>query len=173
MELVVVIAIAGILMAVGLPSFKDFLANSKISEVNNALVYSIQLGRSASVERLEPVGVCVSTTPMADDATCAVGSDYSNGWIVYVDSSLNGARDAGEDILERVPGPGSEFAFTPTDTFKNQIYFNDSGASINVAGVPISGSIGVDYGNGIQERLITVSANGRVTTKTPVPQEDP
>jgi len=144
-ELMVVLIIAGVLMSVGLPSFRDFLATSKMAETNNILVHSIQLARSASVERLEATGVCVSNAPMIDDAACANGSSYNNGWIVYVDSDGNGRRGVAEDILERVDSPGPAFTFTPSTTFENQIYFNDSGASISVAGVP----------------------NGRVTTETP------
>jgi len=168
MELMVVLAIASALLAIGLPSFKDFLANSRMAETNNALVYSIQLARSASVERLEATGLCVSDKPMEDDASCTTDSTYGNGWLVYVDSDGNGLLDDGEDILERVDAPAPEFTFTASETFKDQIYFNDTGATINVAGVPITGSIGVDFADGVQVRLISVAANGRVTTKTPV-----
>jgi len=166
-ELMVTLAIGGILLAVGIPSFQDFIANSKIAETNNTLVYSLQLARSASMERLEPTGLCVSNDPMADDPSCSAGSSYNKGWLVYVDADGNGVRDAGEDVLERGPAPGAAFVFTPSAAFENQVYFNDSGASINVAGVPMSGTIGLDYANGTQVRLITVSANGRVTTETP------
>ena len=166
-ELMVALAIGGILLAVGLPSFQDIMAHSKMSEANNSLVYSIQLARSSSMERLEPVGLCVSNDPLPDDAVCSVGGNYNNGWIVYADTDADGVRDLNEEILDRVEPPGAAFTFTPTAAFENQIYFSDSGASINVAGVPISGTIGVDYANGIQIRQITVSANGRVTTETP------
>jgi len=166
-ELVVALVIASILVAVGLPSFKDFMANSKMADINNSLVHSIQLARSTSVERLEPTGVCTSKSPMIDDASCTIGAKFNSGWFVYVDSDGDGLRGIAEDIIERVDAPGAAFSFTPSTTFENQIYFNDSGASTNVAGVPISGTIGIDYADGIQVRLITVSANGRVTTETP------
>jgi len=166
-ELMVVLVIAAILLSVGLPSFKDFLASSKMAETNNALVHSIQLARSTSVERLEPTAVCVSNTPMIDNATCAIGSNYNNGWFVYVDSDGDGLRGIAEDIVERVEAPGPTFTFAPSTSFENQIYFNDSGASTNVNGIPVSGTIGIDYADGLQVRLITVSANGRVSTKTP------
>lgn len=166
-ELMVTLVIAGILLGVGLPSFKDFLAVSKIADTSNALVHSIHLARSTSVERLEATGVCVSDAPMIDDASCTVGSNYNNGWFVYVDSDGDGLRGVAEEVVERVDAPGSAFTFDPSKTFENQIYFNDSGASISVAGKPISGTIGIDYADGIQVRLITVSANGRVSTETP------
>jgi len=166
-ELMVTLVIAGVLLGVGLPSFKDFLANSRIAETNNALVHSLHLARSTSVERLESVGLCVSDAPMLDDASCAIGSNYNNGWFVYVDANKDGLRSAAEDILERVDAPGPAFAFAPSTQFENQIYFNDSGASITVAGQPISGDIRIDYADGMKVRLVSVSANGRVSSKTP------
>ena len=166
-ELMVTLAIAGILLAVGLPSFKDFMASSEMSATNNKLVYSVQMARSTALERLVATGVCASSNPMADDATCDAAADYNEGWIVYADDNGNGVRNNNEEIVDRSDAPGTVFTFTPDAVFESQIYFNDSGNSINVAGVPVSGIIEVDYGNGIQERVITVSANGRVSTKTP------
>lgn len=165
-ELMLTIAIAGVLLAVGIPSFQGFIANSNMAATNNSLVYSIQLARSTSMERLSSAGVCVSNDPEAEDASCDAGAGYASGWIVYADDNSNGARDAGEDVLERVAAPGNAFTFTPDATFENQIYFNDSGASINVANVPISGKIELSYGDGEEKRRITVSANGRVSTET-------
>lgn len=165
-ELMITLAIAGVLMAVALPAFKDIMASSKMSATNNALVNSIQMARSLSVERLLPSGVCISSNPMADDATCD-GATYNDGWIVYADDDGNGLRDVGEDVLDRSEPPGAAFTFTPAAVFQSQIYFSDSGYSVNVAGIPVSGTIELDYGDGIQERIITVSANGRVSTETP------
>jgi len=166
-ELMVTLAIAAVLIGVALPSFKDIMANSQMAATNNALVYSVQMARSTSMERLTPAGVCVTSDPAADNAVCDAGASYSDGWIVYADDNGNGVRDADEDILDRSDVPGPAFTFTPSASFEDQIYFNDSGNSINVAGVPMSGTIGVDYSGGIQVRLITVSANGRVSTETP------
>jgi len=165
-ELMVTIAIAGVLLAVGIPSFQGFISNSNMAATNNAMVYSIQLARSTSMERLSAAGVCASNSPSASDAGCDAGAGYASGWIVYADDNGNGARDAAEDILERVEAPGNAFTFTPDAVFENQIYFNDSGASINVANVPISGQIKLEYGDGEESRRITVSANGRVSTET-------
>ena len=166
-EMLVAMAIAGVLLAVGIPSFKDFMAHSEMTKANNALVYSLQLARSASMERLEPVGLCISDDPMADAANCQNGTNYNQGWLVYADSNRNGALDVAEDILHRVEPFGPAFQFTPEAVFATQIYFNDAGASVNVAEIPISGMVGINYGDGTQLREITVSANGRVTTATP------
>lgn len=167
LELMITLAIGGILLAVGIPSFQDFMANSKIAETNNALVHSLQLARSTSNQELSPSALCVSSEPMADEPVCTPGADYNEGWVVYVDSDGNGTLNNGDEVLERKEAPGAAFTFTPSPAFEDQIYFNDSGASVNVAGVPISGTVGVDYANGVEVRLLTVSANGRVSTETP------
>lgn len=166
-ELMVALAIGGILLAVGIPSFKDFMANSKIAQTNNALVYSLQLARGTSTQELAPSALCVSSDPMADDPVCTPGADYNEGWVVYIDSDGNGTLSGVDEILERTDAPGDAFTFTPSDAFEDQIYFNDSGASVNIAGIPISGTIEVDYADGLKVRLLTVSANGRVSTETP------
>jgi len=164
-ELMVTIAIGGVLLAVGLPSFQDFMANSRMAATNNSLVYSIQLARSTSMERLAPAGVCASSTPMADAATCDAGVGFESGWIVYGDDNSNGSRDANEEVMERVEAAGGAFTFTASDAIDDQIYFNDSGNSISTAGIPVFGTIDIVYGDNIEARQITVSANGRVSTE--------
>lgn len=165
-ELMVTLSIGGILLAVGLPSFKDFMASSEMSATNNALVYSVQVARSNALERLVPTGVCTSSNSMDSDASCDTAADFNEGWIVYADDDGDGQRGDDEEILSRKEAPGNQFTFTPDAVFQSQIYFNDSGSSINVSGMPVSGDIEIDYGNGIQRRIITVSANGRVSTET-------
>lgn len=164
-ELMITLAIATILISVGLPSFRDFMANSQMAATNNKLVYSLQIARSTSMERLVSTGVCASSDPMGDDASCDANASYNSGWIVYADDDGNGERNNGEEIVDRAEPPGQVFTFTATAAFESQIYFNDSGNSINVAGVPVSGTIGVEYGDAQIERTITVSANGRVSTE--------
>ncbi len=166
-ELMVTLAIAGILLAVGLPSFQDFMANSRMAEANNGLVTSIQLARSQSLNKLQAAGLCTSGSPLDDDASCDAGVGYESGWIVYVDDNANGSRDAAEEIVHRGEAVSGAFTFTPDAIFQDQIYFDDSGVSVNASGAPATGSITLVYGDSIQTRVITVSANGRVSTATP------
>ncbi len=168
LELIVTIAIAGIIIGLAIPSFDSFTANSKVAAANNSLVFSLQLARSEAVERLLPTGLCVSANPDIEEAVCAPGAGYESGWIVYVDANGNGVRDSGgvEEIINRNSALSGAFRVTADTAFEDQIYFNDSGNSVNVAGIPLSGVIEIDYADGSQVRELTVSANGRVSTKT-------
>lgn len=168
-ELMIALAIGAILIGVGIPSFESFMANSKMAATNNSMVYSVQVARSTAMERLVAVGVCKSADPLADAPTCDNSASYSDGWFVYADDNpSNGLHDAAEDVLHRVEAPGPAFTFTVDAVYQNQIYFDDSGASINAGGVPVSGTMIINYSGGEQVRFLTVSANGRVsTTDTP------
>ncbi len=165
LELLVTLAIAAIVLGIGLPSFKQVMADSQMTAVSNALVYSVHTARSESVERMQPVGICTSTNPMELAAGCDNGVGYDSGWIVYVDEDGNGSRNGNETVVHRVEAPGAAFSFTPDNVYANQIYFNASGSSVNVANVPLSGTIVIDFMGGAEKRDISVSANGRVSTK--------
>ncbi len=94
-ELIVSMAIAGILISVGIPSFANMIQDGRQSATYNALVGELSYARSEAVKRSLTVSVCARST----DTECAVSSDWSDGWLLFVDNNGNGAADAGEDIL--------------------------------------------------------------------------
>ncbi len=92
-ELIVVLAIVGILLGVGVPSFIEASKNSKLSAHHNLLVTSLLLARSEAVNNGTPVSVCARTS----DFEC--GDDWSNGWIVFIDGSTRAKIDSSDTIL--------------------------------------------------------------------------
>ena len=85
-ELMVTLAAAIILIAVGMPLFSGVAANNRATAQTNALVSAIKLARSEAVKRGANVSIA------------AVSSDWVNGWTVFVDANTNGAVDAGEGL---------------------------------------------------------------------------
>jgi len=165
----VTIAIVATLLVIALPSFDSIISSNRIAAANNALVFSLQQARSEAIERLQPTAVCVSSNSHIEDAVCDADASYTSGWIAYVDVNGNGVRDTGavEEIFSRMEPLSGAITVTPAAIFASQIYFNDSGGSTNTAGIPLSGVIEIKYGDGVQLRELTVSANGRVSTKIP------
>ena len=164
-ELMVALAIAAIVVAIGMPSFSAFMENAKISTTTNDYVYSLHKARSEAVKRATGAGLCPSVNSMVAVATCTDGAQYSDGWIVYADDNNNKSLDAGEDILHRMEARTNGFAFVPDTVLQNQIYFNDSGNSVNVTDIPISGKININYAGGSVGRNVILSSNGRVTVE--------
>ena len=163
-ELMIVLALAAILLGVAIPSFQSLVERNHLTATTNTLVFSLQTARSEAIKRALPAGVCTSNNSLDADAGCAAGSGYVGGWIAYIDDNSNGSRDAGEEIVMAVEDRGAGFTITPDAQFASQVYFDESGGSANPAGVPLSGNIGITYGDGAESRSVEISATGRVSS---------
>lgn len=163
-ELMITLVVGALLLSVAVPSFQGLMTGNRLTATTNTLVFSLQTARSEAIKRALPAAVCTSSNALSANATCSAGSGYVGGWIAYVDDNGNGSRDAAEDVVMAVEDRGAGFTITPDAVFQNQIYFDDGGGSSNAAGVPLSGSIGIRYGDGTESRTVQVSATGRVST---------
>ena len=111
-ELMFTVAIAGVVTALAVPNFRDFIQNNRAAEEANALVGALALARNEAVTRGVPVTVCSS----ADNETCAADPDWTTGWIVFTDVNPPvGAVDDGaqpDTVLRALPAlrTGSELA---------------------------------------------------------------
>ncbi|MCB1755072.1 MAG: GspH/FimT family pseudopilin [Gammaproteobacteria bacterium] len=98
-ELIVTMSVAAILIATGVPSFRNMILNGRQSATYNALVSELSYARSEAVKRSTSVALCAR----ASDSSCASGDDWSDGWLVFVDEDNNGSVNGTEEIL-RVNG---------------------------------------------------------------------
>lgn len=96
MELMATLAVVGIILAIGAPSFRDFMLNSRMSGAANDLLGAIQLARSEAIKRQLPVAVCASANPDAVPPECAA---QFGGWAVWVDDNNDAAIDDDEPII--------------------------------------------------------------------------
>jgi type IV fimbrial biogenesis protein FimT len=78
-ELMVTIAVAGILTAVAVPAFNSFVLNDRDVGQINSLVSSFNYARSEAVKRDVQGGITVC--PSVDGQTCS-GTNWSGGWVV-------------------------------------------------------------------------------------------
>lgn len=92
-ELLVVLAIAGVLATLGGPAFVDTLRDQRLSSANNRMVGALLLARSEAVKRNQQVSVCV---PVDSDAAaaamrCRSSAPYGweNGLVVFVNATGN------------------------------------------------------------------------------------
>jgi len=84
-ELMVVVAIVAILAAIALPSFNSSMRNSRVTSQTNDFLTAINLARSEAVARSRGVTICAADTAAGTPAAC--GSDWSQGWVVIVDTA--------------------------------------------------------------------------------------
>jgi prepilin-type N-terminal cleavage/methylation domain-containing protein len=121
-ELMFTVAVLAVLLAVGIPNFRDFIRNSRISGVANDLLADVSLARSEAVKRRLAVGLCSSEDPLDADAECVDPDDPGEfqGWIVFIDdpdpladagTDADGLRNNSEEILRRYVIPDSITTF--------------------------------------------------------------
>jgi type IV fimbrial biogenesis protein FimT len=107
LELMITIALVGILVALAIPSFELISNINKLSGTSNELLTSLQVARTEAIRRGVHVVVCKSTN--ADSgaaATCNTTAGNWDGWIAFVDdgggtpgNAKNGARNANETVI--------------------------------------------------------------------------
>ncbi|MGI9304445.1 MAG: GspH/FimT family pseudopilin [Gammaproteobacteria bacterium] len=113
LELMVAIAVLAIVAAFAFPNFQTLVQNNRQTAKLNDLVTSLNLARSEAVTRGHRVGVCTST----DGTACNGGTNWHNGWFVFLDVDDDGFG-AGDEIVSR------------RDAFDDRMTFTTSTATI-------------------------------------------
>jgi type IV fimbrial biogenesis protein FimT len=104
-ELMLTISILAVIASIGVPGFRDFVRNSRITGAANDIITDFNLARSEAVKRRVPVTLCKSQDGAACDQDV---TDPFNSWIVFVDDADpavasgddgNGVVDDAEPVL--------------------------------------------------------------------------
>ncbi len=106
LELMVAITVLALLLGIGVPGFRDFVRNSRMTAATNDIVTDFSIARSEAVKRRVPVTLCKSQNLTACETTGVFRS-----WIMFVDDADpaiadatndgDGEVDAGEVILRQ------------------------------------------------------------------------
>ena len=95
-ELMITLALAVTLLALGVPAMQDMLRNNRMVDQTNTLVSDIQLGRSEAIKRNSRVVICQSND-LATPACGGTSQVWSTGWLVFADDNANSTFEAGTD----------------------------------------------------------------------------
>ena len=120
-ELMVVIAIAGILVSMAAPSFTELTRDSRMRSETNALLGAFAYARTEAVRRGNIVHIGVAGT----DGRVAVWVDAAGG--------TTNSWDAGEEL--RIMEPLANNAITLSSAGSNSFYFFNASGLINSADV--------------------------------------
>jgi len=172
-EVIVVLVVAGIILAIAGPSFNTVIKNNSLATQANDLVSALNFARSEAVTRGDRVTVCRSN--VAGTACNSGSGSWEDGWLVFYDSRTVGTAgvldvDPGdEDVLLRVyTGPKGHITLRTGTHIDDYLSFNAQGVAFGDDGgsgndtFRLCDSRGKDYAYSI-----VVSTTGRVSsTKT-------
>ena len=86
-EMLVVMAITGIVAAAAIPSFRDFAIQRSINAQITDLTSAMRLARSEAIKRGREVSMCPTADPNRAKPGCnRWGYDWSTGYIIFVGS---------------------------------------------------------------------------------------
>jgi type IV fimbrial biogenesis protein FimT len=148
-ELMITIAVAAILLSIGVPSFQNIIRENRLATQANELITALNLARSEAIRR----GQNVTVTPN--------GGDWNSGWVVAAIDPNTGAAttlrtfDAVQTNLS-FTGGGGAYTFLPTG-FRNGFPDNAPLETYNLCDTSTSGKRG---------RQVFVSPSGRPRINT-------
>lgn len=155
-ELMITLAIAAILLTIGVPGFRELMVNNRLATQSNELVSAFQLARSEAVKRGVPVTVCSS----ADQATCTLNNDWTTGWILFIDNN-SGGNPSVNTVLRVWDGLSADANLDETDDDTDgfvRYQVNGTTGENNTFIYNINGC------RGNQQRTISVKLSGIVST---------
>jgi type IV fimbrial biogenesis protein FimT len=140
-ELIVTVSIAGILMAVAIPSFVEAIKSNRLTTQANEFMAALNLARSEAIKR------GVQVTVQRKGSTSGV---WEEGWRVFVDSDENETFDDDDDtdlceanadgspsedcLLKTYPALTGATLRTGNSTYKDYAAYSASGLSRNGTG---------------------------------------
>lgn len=95
LEAVTTVAVLAILLATALPSLARLVEYQRASAAIGSLVAHMSLARMAAISHRRPTILC----PSSSGTSCDTGSDWSGGWMLFIDSNRNRRPDPGDEVL--------------------------------------------------------------------------
>jgi len=159
-ELMITLAIAGILLAVGIPSFNSIITSNRLTTYANELVTALNLARSEAIRR----GVQVTMS------TGNTGGNWGSGWTIFTDSNGNGVLDGADVLLRTYPALTNGYTLLSGNNYNCWVAYNSVGLSRG-SGATCNGGLSNDTfrlcdpsQTITSSRAITVNATGRART---------
>ena len=99
LEILIAVAVVGILLAIALPSYSAALGRADCNTLLTALMGSITDARGAAQNYESDAILC----PSDDGASCSGKTQWQNGWIVGVDGNGDNSISGGESVISQQP----------------------------------------------------------------------
>ena len=117
-EIMITVLIVAIVLALGAPSFRELMANNRMTTSTNELVTALNLARSEAIKRNARVKICSSSKPNNGNWSCNTSNDWATGWAVFhdIDDDDTPGGDTEEELIRVSEGFNDSITVThPAD----------------------------------------------------------
>lgn len=158
-ELMITIAIAAILLAIGIPSMRDMIHQNRLSGNVNEFVAANMLARTEAIKRGSPITLCRAVNAESGSDACSTAAgDWSTGWVVkWVDPASGTAT-----VLARQKALPAGTTVTST---LDSITYTGMGQPALAA---TTDSTGFTFSNdcGLSRRQVDIGRSGHISVTT-------
>lgn len=153
-ELMVVIAIMGVLMAIGVPGIRTLLNTQKMKSATFELVATTMLARSEAIKW--------SGASSASISVVAASSNFSNGWCIVFTSTTTCSISAPGDGVMQVFKPTNGVTYTYQGTVAPIIFTRTGRLS---GGTAIRLLVADSDASPVEPRCVTFDTSGNATVR--------
>lgn len=147
-ELMVTLSVAGILLAIAVPSFKEFIDSNRISAGVYGYLRALNLARSEAIKSNVRVTLCVSAN---EGKTCTSGG-WELGFLVYRDAFPEEEKEL--DLRDVDNDDHKDFVLSEGAPLAHQVTLRGSNADIANTITFTSSGRATDFESGFREFVI-------------------
>jgi type IV fimbrial biogenesis protein FimT len=160
-ETVIALAVLGICLGIAVPIYLGAAAATHAGAAKSALGITLLSAMAQSTVTGNEFVVCAST----DGSACSGSTDWSTGWIAFVDLDADRGRGAGEALLRRDPALPSDVRLHST-AGRTRIVFQPHGGA--AAGSNVTFTL-CDRRGPAKAATLVLANSGRLRQDAPMP----
>lgn len=156
-ELIITLAVAGILVTIAVPSFMSLIASNRVTAASNELTTALNLAKSEAIRSGQNTMLC-KINETGDG--CNNAGKWSDGWLLFNDANGNDLLNDGEQIIRVHEAPEASLKFTFVHATAKNIVFRPNGTP------NVSGRFCLQNGyQSTNSRAVLITQTGRIRTE--------
>jgi len=161
-ELLTTLALAAILLTLGVPAFNEVMARHRMTTAANGLLADVHLARSEALKRGVRVALCTGGETGSGFA-CSADGDWHQGYLIFIDPDANLAVEDASEVMRAVAGSASAPVQITSD--RQGIAFLADGTADIAADSLVSWSLCIS-GSASHAKAVSVARSGRANVAT-------
>jgi type IV fimbrial biogenesis protein FimT len=129
-EMLIALAIFAILVRLGLPSYRDWIASQQLANHAHYVADMLDLARSEAIKHGYRVNLCKSR----DKRLCTEDGGWEQGWLLFVDENHSGQVDGDESVLRKEGPAGNEITMRGNRPVEDYVSFTSLGHARMLSG---------------------------------------